>query len=136
VTTFWGNTGIIAYYDCKGNRLYSHETGANGNIITPVMWSAEKNPGVLLLYSANVKFGGLYDGRGRQIIQFPADGHPDLCCDAVDLFGDNREELLTWDKYKMYIYTQDDNPRKFDHEWERYEEYNYSNYRGEYIFEK
>jgi len=133
VTTFWRNTGIIAYYDCKGNKLFSFEPGANGNIINPVSWGA--NGKILALYSASIEYGGLYDGYGNCVVEFPNDGHPELCCDAVDLCGDEREEILVWDEKKMYIYTQDDNPSKLSFKArKRYEEYNYSNYRGEFIF--
>jgi len=135
VTTFWRNTGIIVYYDCKGQKLFSFEPGANGNIINPVSWSA--NGQILALYSASAQFGGLYDGYGDRVVEFPADGHPELCCDAVDLFGDEREEILCWDEKMMYIYTQSDNPSKFSFaERRRYEEYNYSNYRGEFIYDR
>lgn len=133
VTTFWRNTGIIAYYDCKGNKLFSFEPGANGNIINPVSWGADGK--ILALYSASSERGGLYDGYGDCVVVFPHDGHPELCCDAVDLFGDEREEILCWDEKTMYIYTQEDNPSKLSFKSrKRYEEYNYSNYRGEFIF--
>jgi hypothetical protein len=132
--TFWRNTGIISYYDCKGRKLFSFEPGANGNIITPVSWSADGK--ILSLYSASASLGGLYDSYGGRVVEFPADGHPELCCDAADLFGDLREEILCWDEKIMYIYTQEDNPSKllFKNR-KRYEEYNYSNYRGEFIYE-
>ena len=134
VTTFWRNTGIIAYYDCKGNRLFSFEPEANGNIIDPVSWSSDGK--ILALYSASTEHGGLYDGYGDCIVKFPDDGHPELCCDAVDLFGDEREEILCWNEKIMYIYTQEDNPSNllFKNR-KRYQEYNYSNYRGEFIYE-
>jgi hypothetical protein len=133
VVTFWRNTGIITMYDCKGKKLYSHEPGANGNILSPVNWSSSGE--VLMLYSANTALGGLYNGHLEQIVSFPDDGHPQLCCDAVNLFGDCREELLTWDEKMMYIYTQDDNPSTIKIRTKRYEDYNFSNYRGEFIFE-
>ncbi|MCL1793857.1 MAG: hypothetical protein FWG34_08300 [Oscillospiraceae bacterium] len=133
-TTFWRNTGIIAYYDCKGKRLFSFETGANGNIINPVSWGADGK--ILALYSASAEFGGLYDGCGDRVVEFLADGHPELCCDAADLHGDEREEILCWDEKMMYVYTQEDNPSKLSFGGrKRYEEHNYSNYRGEFIYE-
>ena len=133
VVTFWRNTGIITMYDCKGNKLYSHEPGANGNIISPVRWN--RGGDVYMLYTAGVRLGGLYDGYLEKVVGFPADGHPELCCDAVDLCGDGREELLAWDEKMMYIYTQADNPSELSFESIRYEEYNFSNYRGEFIFD-
>jgi len=132
VTTFWRNTGIITMYDCKGRKLYSHEPGANGNLICPVNWNA--NGEALMLYSANTELGGLYNGKLEQAVRFPADGHPDLCSDAADLCGDSREEILAWDQHMMYIYTQDDNPAEIGFTTQRYEEYNFSNYRGEFIY--
>ena len=133
VVTFWRNTGIITMYDCKGNKLYSDEPGANGNLLSPVNWNSRGE--TLMLYSANVELGGLYNGFLEQIVRFPADGHPELCCDVIDLLGDKREELLTWDEKIMYIYTQDDNPSLVNLSIERYEDYNFSNYRGEFIYE-
>ncbi|QHT61362.1 hypothetical protein GXP70_16295 [Paenibacillus lycopersici] len=132
VTTFWRNTGIIALYDCKGNRLWSGETGANGNVITPVNWTGDGKE--LILYSANARYGGLHDGYGDQVVALPDDGHPDLTCDAVDLCGDEREELLVWDTRRMYIYTQADSPKDVRYVPDKYEAHNYSNYRGEYSF--
>ncbi len=134
VTTFWGNTGIIAFYDCKGNRIYHCEPGANGNVICPVNWTGDGRE--LMLYSASRKFGGLVDGYGDRVVVFPDDGHPELCCDAVDLMGDEREEILVWDQKRMYIYTQEDNPKKVDYVPIKYAHYNFSNYRGEYSFRK
>ena len=133
VVTFWRNTGIITMYNCKGQKLYSHEPGANGNLLSPANWSSCGE--VLMLYSANTALGGLYNGHLEQIIKFPEDGHPELCCDAIDLLGDRREELITWDEKTMYIYTQDDNPSPIEFRTKRYEDYNFSNYRGEFIFE-
>jgi hypothetical protein len=104
----------------------------NGNVICPVNWAGDGRE--LILYSANVKHGGLYDGFGDQVVLFPDDGHSDLCCDAIDLCGDSREELLAWDLKRMYIYTQEDHPGKILYIPDKYEEYNYSNYRGEYSF--
>jgi len=52
----------------------------------------------------------------------------------VNWTGDGRDEVVLWDKDRMYIYTQDnimsgkvDIPRKYPH-------YNASNYRGEYSY--
>jgi rhamnogalacturonan endolyase len=132
VTTFWRNTGIIVYYDCKGRRIYSCEPGANGNVICPVNWTGDGRE--LILYSANNRYGGLMDGYGDPVVVLPDDGHPDLCCDAVDLLGDEREEILAWDSKRMYIYTQSDNPKEVNYIPEKYPIYNYSNYRGEFSF--
>ena len=44
-------------------------------------------------------------------MRFPADGHPDLCYSVLDLSGDCRDEIVVWDPYEIWIYTQGDNPR-------------------------
>jgi len=132
VVTFWRNTGIIVLFDCKGNRIHSREPGANGNIICPVNWTGDGRE--LMLYSASTRFGGLFDGYGDRMVAFPEDGHPDLCCDAVNLTGDEREELLAWDASSIYIYTQEDSLKQTSYTPQKYPLYNYSNYRGEYSF--
>ena len=132
VTTFWRNTGIIVYYDCKGNRLYSFETGANGNVVSPVNWTGDGRE--LILYSASTRYGGLFDGYGDPVVLFPQDNHPELCCEAIDLCGDEREELLAWDTKRMYIYTQEDCPAEVKYVPKKYDDFNYSNYRGEFSF--
>ncbi len=132
VSTFWRNTGIIYLFDCKGNRLFSCEPGANGNMISPVNWTGDGRE--LILYSAGTKYGGLFDGYGDRVVCFPEDGHPELCCCAVNITGDGRDELLAWDSKRMYIYTQDDNPQKCRYMPVKNPLYNYSNYRGEFSF--
>ena len=34
-----------------------------------------------------------------------------MCAEAVNLYGDARDEIVTWDYDSMYIYTQDDAPK-------------------------
>lgn len=131
-TTFWRNTGIITFFDSQGCALFSQETGANGNVIAPVNWVGDGQD--LLLYSADCMFGGLRDGFGDCVVPFPNDGHPTLCCDNVNLFGDEREELLAWDAQRLYVYTQENSPIKTVYRPYKYSHYNYSNYRGEYSF--
>ena len=132
VTTYWRNPGIITLYDGKGAKLWVNEHSANGNVIAPVNWVGDGSD--LLLYSASVTHGGLYDGFGDLVVPFPADGHPELCCEAMDLFGDNRDELLVWDRNKMYIYTQADSPKATAAAPTKYPHENGSNYRGEYAY--
>ncbi len=82
-TTYWGNQGIVYLYDCDGNELWHMEPGCNGNIITPVNWQGDGTE--LLLMNANVRYGGLFDGAGRQVVMMPDDGHPDLCAEVLDV---------------------------------------------------
>lgn len=133
VVTYWGNHGIIYLFDCKGNLLWQDEPGTNGNIITPVNWAGDGQD--LILLNGNNALGGMIDGHNRQVVTFPEDGHPELCAEALDLFGDARDEIVLWDEHRMFIYTQDQayagagvaKPAKYPH-------CNASNYRGEYNF--
>lgn len=131
VTTFWFNQGIIRIYNCKGELLHTFEPGTDGNIIAPVNWTGDGHD--LILLNGDVEKGGMIDGEGRQVVLFPDDGHPELCCETIDLIGDCRDEIALWDEKSMWIYTQD---RPFTgsriYHPEKYPDYNASNYRGEY----
>lgn len=132
VVTYWRNTGIITYYDCCGKRIYSIETGANGNVLTPVNWTDQECQ--LILYSASVRYGGLFDGYGDRVVSFPNDGHPELCCDALDLLSIGLDGLLAWDTNKMYIYIQPDRSQSKIHAVIKNNQFNYSNYRAEFAW--
>lgn len=131
VTTYWGSQGIVYIFTCKGEALYSYEPGTDGNIIAPVNWTGDGRD--LILLNGNVEGGGMLDGFGRTVVTFPADGHPDLCAEVLNIAGDCRDEIVLWDSESMYIYTQD---RTFEGEQihcpDKYPHYNASNYRGEY----
>jgi hypothetical protein len=43
---------------------------------------------------------------------FPADGHPEMCAAVLDLTGDPRDEIVLWDRDRVWIYTQN---QSFDH---------------------
>ena len=93
----------------------------------PVNWTG--TPGEFWVLSANVDDGGLFDGWGRRVVRFPADGHPDMCNAVLDITGDAREEIVVWDPSEMWVYTQSDSPAdslKFSAE--KNPLYNYSNY--------
>ena len=63
---------------------------------------------------------------------FPDDGHPDLAAAVMDVTGDARDEILLWDRDRVWIYTQD---RPFSGEKlyapQRNPLYNESNYRAQ-----
>lgn len=132
VSNFWGHQGIIYLYDCHGNPLWEYENDLNGNVITPVNWKGDGSE--LILMNADAKKGGLLNGEGKRALVFPDDGHPTMCCEAIDLTGDERDELVVWDYHWMYIYTQEDNPKEQDYKPVKYPIYNASNYRGEYSY--
>jgi rhamnogalacturonan endolyase len=133
-TTYWGNQGIIYLYDCKGNEIWHMEPSSNGNIIAPVNWMGDGTE--LILLNGNIKYGGMLDGEGDRVVVFPDDGHPDLCAEVIDLWGDARDEIVLWDENKMYIYTQDRPCEITDKEYipEKYPHCNFSNYRGEFSY--
>jgi hypothetical protein len=132
VVNFWGHQGIIYFYDSEGNALWEMENELNGNLLTPVNWTGDGTDFILL--NADVERGGLIDGEGTQVVRFPDDGHPTLCAEAVNLLGDARDEIVTWDYNNMYIYTQDDNPKENVYKPFKYPHHNASNYRGEFSY--
>ena len=54
----------------------------------------------------------MYDGLGRRVVEFPEDGHPDMCNAVMDITGDCRDEVVVWNPDEIWVYTQDDNPGK------------------------
>ena len=132
VANFWGHQGDIFLYDSKGNQIWERQNEMNGNILAPVNWDG--NGSELLLMNADPVKGGLMNGDGVIAVKFPKDGHPVLCCETLDLMGDERDELVVWDYEAMYIYTQEDNPKPQTYHPVQFPVYNASNYRGEYSY--
>lgn len=132
VTNFWGHQGVIFLYDCYGNPIWEMQNEKNGNILAPVNWSGDGSE--LILTNADSEKGGLLNGSGLRAVAFPDDGHPVLCCEALDLTGDERDEIVVWDYHSMYIYTQEDNPKPQSYQPLKFPPYNASNYRGEYSY--
>ncbi|HEX2861322.1 MAG TPA: hypothetical protein VHN79_06765, partial [Lacunisphaera sp.] len=108
VINFWSNQGIVNILDADLNILKTFEPVQHGSMVLPVNWTGRA--GEYWCLSTNSEHGGLYDGAGRRVVRFPADGHPDYACAVIDLTGDARDEIVTWDGYEMWIYTQDDGP--------------------------
>ncbi len=106
---FWGNQGIIHFFDASGAIYHDFEPTQFGSMCLPVNWTGQ--PGEFFLHNANVDQGGMYDGWGRKAVVFPDDGHPDMCNAVLDITGDCRDEIVVWDPYEMWVYTQSDNPR-------------------------
>jgi len=128
--TFWGNPDIICIYDAKGNMLDSMELTGGGAVLSPVNWSGGDCE--LLLTSGSLRLGGMLDGRLRRVVEFPDDGHPVLCAEALDLTGDPRDEIVLWDLDRMWIYTQDaPPPSRRVYRPKRQPHYNMSDYRAE-----
>ena len=126
---FWGNQRIVHFYDANGNICHDFEPCQHGRMLLPINWTG-KQPEYWIL-SPNVEDGGMFDGWGRKVFQFSADGHPDMCVAALDLTGDCRDEIVVWDPYEVWIYTQSDNPKSGRlYKPKRNALWNYSNYQA------
>jgi len=126
---FWNNQGIVNYYDANGKIFHDFEPAQHGSMCLPVNWTG-KQPEYWIL-SPNVEEGGMYDGWGRKVFEFPADGHPDMCVNVMDFTGDCRDEIVVWDPFEIWIYTQSDNPKSGKlFKPKRSPLYNESNYRA------
>jgi rhamnogalacturonan endolyase len=106
---FWGNQGIVHFYDAHGDIYHDFEPVQHGSMCLPINWTG--SPGEFWVLSPNVDDGGMFDGWGRRVVRFPADGHPDMCVAVLDITGDCRDEVVVWDPSEMWVYTQDDNPK-------------------------
>ncbi len=103
---FWKNQGLIHILDQRGNVVADFEPRPeHGSAMVPVNW---KGDGVELIFlNSDRAHGGLFDGQGHCVVRLPADGHPSRAYEALDLTGDSRDELVTWDAQEIWIYTQD-----------------------------
>jgi rhamnogalacturonan endolyase len=126
---FWRNQGIVHYFDADGNLYYSFEPNQYGSMCLPVNWTGRSEE--FFVHNPNVDEGGMYDGRGRKVVEFPDDGHPDMCNAVLDITGDCRDEVVVWDPKQIWVYTQDDNPKQGKlYKPKRNPLYNYSNYQA------
>jgi hypothetical protein len=126
---FHGNQGIITYYDSEGNIYKQFEPVQHGSMMLPLNWKGDGEEYFVL--SPDVLEGGIYDGWGRRVVAFPGDGHPVMCNATLDITGDARDEIVVWDPYEIWVYTQDDNPKTGKiYKPTRNSLYNYSNYQA------
>ena len=126
---FWGNQGILHFFDAEGTIYHDCEPNPFGSMCLPVNWTGQ--PGEYFVHSPNVRWGGMFDGWGRCVVQFPDDGHPDMCNAALDVTGDCRDEIVVWDANEIWVYTQEDNSKAGKlYKPERNPLYNYSNYQA------
>jgi hypothetical protein len=126
---FWGNQGIINFYDAEGDIYHDFEPCQHGSMCLPINWTGSSEEYFVL--SANTEEGGLFDGWGRCVVRFPADGHPDMCYAVLDVTGDCRDEIIVWDPFELWVYTQHDSPKEGRlYKPQRNPLYNYSNYQA------
>jgi len=126
---FWGNQGIIHFYDADADSYHDFEPCQHGSMCLPINWTGSSEEYFVL--SANTEEGGMFDGWGRCVVKFPADGHPDMCNAVLDVTGDCRDEIVVWDPFELWVYTQHDSPKEGRlYRPERNPLYNYSNYQA------
>lgn len=126
---FWGNQGIIHLFDAGGNIYHSFEPNQYGSMCLPLNWTGRTEEFFVL--NANVDEGGAWDGYGRRVLEFPDDGHPDMCYAVLDITGDCRDEIVVWDPHELWVYTQGDNPLTGElYRPVRNPLFNYSNYQA------
>lgn len=105
--TYWGNPGVIYILDIDGNILNTFQPSIYGSPLCPVQWTNEPNQLILLTASKGNK-GGLFDGYGQQVVSFPDDGHPNLCCYVNDFDNDGLDEIFCWDQERLWIYRSEE----------------------------
>ncbi|MBN1997058.1 hypothetical protein JW935_05865 [candidate division KSB1 bacterium] len=126
---FWGNQGIVHFYDSAGDIYHDFEPNQYGSMCLPVNWTGGSEE--FFLHNPNVDEGGMYDGWGRKVVIFPDDGHPDMCNAVLDITGDCRDEIVVWNPHALWVYTQADNPKTGRlYKPKRNPLYNYSNYQA------
>ena len=128
VTSFWGANNICYMFDSNLNMVCEKEFMTNGIIITPIAYDGEN---VLILGNSKE---GILDFELDSVIEFPNDGHPTLCQDAVDIDDDGISEILLWDQKQMYVYKSIEYTKNSKYEF--YDECAKSNYRGEFLIKK
>ena len=106
---FWGNQGLLHFYDGHGEIYHDAEPLNMGSMCLPINWTGRDEEFFVL--NPNPRHGGMYDGWGRPVVLFPDDGHPDMCYSVLDVTGDCRDEVIVWDQHEVWVYTQSDGPR-------------------------
>jgi|CZCB01.1.fsa_nt_gi rhamnogalacturonan endolyase len=126
---FWGNQGLIHFYDQDGKIYHDFEPNHFGSMCLPLNWTGCGEE--YFVHNPNVRDGGAFDGWGRKVLLFPDDGHPDMCNAVLDICGDCRDEIVVWNSNEIWIYTQEDNPKEGKlYKPIRNPLYNYSNYQA------
>jgi hypothetical protein len=105
--TFWASQGVFSVYDGRGVKLHESEPWHQASALTPVGWRGDGRDFMLL--SCHPITGGMLDGWGRRVVMFP-EGYPHLACDAADVDGCGREEVLAWDFDRFVIFKAEGRP--------------------------
>lgn len=134
VNTYWGRVGMHFLMDEVGNILHDFEPIPYASLLQPVNWvpaRGDEPARDLVLLSTHPRQGGLIDGTGERVVEFPDDGHPVMCSAVVDIDGDGIDEILTWDENEIWIYKADVPGRNPGNYPRRNPNFNESNYRAQ-----
>jgi len=106
---FHGNPGIISLFDSTLKKLWTRDYPVAGATLQPVNWDGS---GVELMFWSGIRpaqgiAGGLIDGEGELAVPMPDDGGPGFCAFAHDFDGDGLDELMLWDRDRIWIYHTD-----------------------------
>ena len=106
---FHGNPGIISLFDSALRRVWTRDYPVVGATLQPVNWDGT---GVELMLFSGIRpsqgfAGGLLDGRGDLVVPLPDDGGPGFCALAHDFDGDGLDELMLWDRERIWLYHTD-----------------------------
>lgn len=105
--TYWGNPGVIYILSLDGDIINVFQPSLHGSPLSPVRWTREDRD-FLLLSTAVGTEGGLYDAAGNQVVEFPEDGHPDLCYFVGDFDRDGLDEIACWNHEELWIYRSEE----------------------------
>jgi rhamnogalacturonan endolyase len=108
-SNYWGSDGLIHLVGPDGEIRGDFLPSSGLCRCQPVNWKGDGEE--FILTAPDSIRGGLFSATGELAVAFPDDGHPSACYLVQDLTGDARDELIVWDTHRLWIYTQDDNPR-------------------------
>jgi hypothetical protein len=108
-SNYWGSDGLIHLLDSAGDVRSNFLPQSGLNRCQPVNWKGDGEE--FIITGADSVQGGMFNGEGELSVAFPGDGHPQSYYMVYDLTGDARDELVVWDPERLWIYTQEDNPR-------------------------
>ncbi len=113
--TRWDNYGILSFFSVQGERLFTFEPDNVAQGGPPVNWTGDGTE--LLLLASTPPVLGMYDSRGRKVVDFPPDfpdrefyGKIGSLPVVMDLTGDPRDEIIFNTPDAIYIYTQSPEP--------------------------
>ena len=106
---FWGNQGILNYYDAHGEIYHECEPCQHGSMCFPTNWTGKSEE--LIMLSPNFEDGGLFDGLGRpsRPVSRRRASRPVQRGARFDGRLPRRDRRVG--SPQMWVYTQDDNPR-------------------------